>query len=52
MSTDERDQQTFLTRGLASAENARRTGRYVPAVDVLTALSARLAGARSPRKPR
>jgi len=37
-----RDQQAFLQRGLKSAANARRTGRYASADDVLDRLSARL----------
>ena len=44
-----RDQQDFVARGLASAEKARRTGRYVSAADVLGKLSQRLA--RASTKP-
>jgi hypothetical protein len=36
------DQDAFLARGLASAEKARRTGRYVSAGAVLDKLEKRL----------
>lgn len=42
-----RAQQAFIARGLASAEKARQTGRYVPAAAVMRKLSRRLAAARS-----
>jgi predicted transcriptional regulator len=41
-----RDQQAFLARGLASADRARKTGRYVTATAVLSKLESRLAQAR------
>jgi predicted transcriptional regulator len=41
-----RDQQVFVARGLASAARARKTGRYVPADQVLAGLTGRLAKAR------
>ena len=37
----------FLTRGLASAEEARRTGEYVSAATVLRKLESRLQRAKS-----
>jgi hypothetical protein len=37
-----RDQQAFLQRGLKSAANARRTGYYASADEVLDKLSVRL----------
>jgi predicted transcriptional regulator len=42
-----RAQRTFIKRGLASAERARESGRYVPAETVLLKLSRRLESARS-----
>ena len=42
-----RAQRTFVERGLASAERARETGKYVPAETVLRKLSRRLESARS-----
>jgi predicted transcriptional regulator len=41
-----RDQQEFIARGLASAEKARHTGRYVSSEKVLDKLETRLARAR------
>ena len=40
-------QDEFLTRGLASAEEARRTGEYVSAATVLRKLESRLQRAKS-----
>lgn len=40
-------QQTFIRRGLASAEAARESGRYVAAADVLDKLDRRLEQART-----
>ena len=40
-------QQAFVERGLASAERARKTGKYVPASAVMRKLSRRLDSARS-----
>ena len=42
-----RDQQEFIERGLKSAANARRTGQYVTADDVVKQLSVRLKKARA-----
>ena len=42
-----RAQRTFVERGLASAERARASGRYVSADAVLRKLSRRLEAARS-----
>lgn len=42
-----RAQQSFIARGLASGEQARKTGRYIPADAVMRKLSRRLAGARA-----
>ena len=42
-----RAQQAFVERGIASAEGARRSGKYVPAETVLRKLSRRLESARS-----
>lgn len=42
-----RAQQLFIARGLASAERARKAGRYIPADAVIRKLSRRLAGARA-----
>jgi len=41
-----RDQQEFIKRGLKSAANARRTGQYVTADEVVKQLSVRLKQAR------
>lgn len=38
--------QEFIERGLASAANARKTGRYIPADRVLGKLERRLAKAK------
>jgi hypothetical protein len=42
-----RAQQEFVARGIASAERARKTGRYISASEVVRKLSRRLAAARS-----
>ena len=42
-----RARQAFVSRGIASAARARRTGRYISADSVLRKLSRRLAAARS-----
>jgi predicted transcriptional regulator len=47
-----RAQQAFVERGLASADRARKTGRYVPATVVMRKLSRRLQSARSGRSRR
>jgi len=39
-------QQEFITRGLASAAKARKSGRYIPAERVLGKLERRLARAK------
>ena len=49
--TQRHDQKAFITRGLASAAKARRTGRYVNAETVLQDLSTRLARAKSKAIP-
>ena len=49
--TQRRDQKAFITRGLASAAKAHRTGRYVNAETVLQDLSTRLARAKSKAIP-
>ena len=41
-----RSQQDFVARGLASADRARQTGRYVSATEAVTGLRKRLARAR------
>lgn len=41
-----RARQAFIERGLASRERAARTGRYIPAAEVLQSLSDRLERAR------
>lgn len=41
----------FIARGLASADNARRTGRYIPVEKVLAKLDQRLAKAKAKAKP-
>jgi len=43
-------QDAFIARGLASRDGARKTGRYVPASQVLDQLEARLKQAKK-RKP-
>ncbi len=40
------DQQTFIARGIASGEAARKSGTYIYAVTVLGKLSKRLEQAR------
>lgn len=45
-----RARQAFVARGIASAERARRSGRYVSADSVVRKLSRRLAAARSKRR--
>jgi predicted transcriptional regulator len=45
-----RARQAFVERGVASAERARKTGRYVSADSVVRKLSRRLAVARSKRR--
>lgn len=45
-----RARQAFVERGIASAERARRVGRYVSADVVVGKLSRRLAAARSKRR--
>jgi len=45
-----RARQTFVERGIASAERATRAGRYVSADAVVGKLSRRLAAARSKRR--
>ena len=45
-----RARQAFVERGIASAERARKTGRYVSADSVVRKLSRRLAVARSKRR--
>ena len=47
-----RAQRAFIERGLASAERARRTGRYVAAETVMRKLSRRLDAARSGKAER
>ncbi len=47
-----RAQQAFIERGLASAESARKTGRYVAADAVLRKLSRRLESASAGKKTR
>jgi hypothetical protein len=42
-----RNQQEFIRRGLASLENARMTGAYVDADDMLAKLERKLADARA-----
>lgn len=42
-----RTQQAFIARGLASAERARKSGRYTTADAVLRKLSRRVAAARA-----
>ena len=42
-----RVQQAFVARGLASAERAKKAGKYIPAEVVLRKLSRRFAAARS-----
>lgn len=42
-----RTQQAFVARGLATAERARKSGRYATAAAVLRKLSRRLAAART-----
>ena len=49
--TQRRDQKAFISRGLASAAKARRTGRYVNAETVLQDLSTRLTRAQSKAIP-
>lgn len=44
-------QQAFIRRGLASAEAARESGRYVAAGDVLDKLAQRLEQVRAATKP-
>ena len=44
-----RVQRLFLERGLESARNAKASGNYIPAHDVLQKLSARLEQARRER---
>jgi hypothetical protein len=44
-------QQAFIRRGLASADAARESGRYVAAGDVLDKLAQRLEQARAATKP-
>ena len=44
-----RSQEAFVARGLASAENARRTGVYVASSVVLKKLEAKLAKAKKRR---
>ena len=39
-------QRAFIERGLASAEQARKTGKYVPAEKVLAKLQRKLAKAK------
>jgi plasmid stabilization system protein ParE len=46
-----RDQKAFISRGLASAAKARRTGRYISADTVLQDLATRLARAKSKAIP-
>ena len=41
-----RSQQAFIARGLASREEAKRSGRYVPAEAVIRKLRGRLARAK------
>jgi hypothetical protein len=43
--TRRRDQQAFVERGLRSAADARRTGKYVSAATVVRKLGTRLAAA-------
>ena len=43
-------QQEFVQRGLASADNARRTGRYVSSKASLQALERQVVRARSKKK--
>lgn len=45
-----RARQAFVARGIASAERARRAGRYVSADSVVRKLSRRLVAARSKRR--
>jgi hypothetical protein len=45
-----RARETFIARGLAGAERARKSGRYISAEAVMRKLTRRLATARS--KPR
>ena len=40
-------QKEFVARGLASAENAKRTGKYVPADRVIAKMTRRLAAAKA-----
>jgi hypothetical protein len=42
-------EEEFVRRGLASAQKGRRSGRYVPASDVLAAMRQRLANAPKER---
>jgi len=42
-----RARQAFVARGIASAERAKKTGRYVSAAAVVDKLARRLAAARS-----
>lgn len=41
-----KSRQAFIDRGLASAEQARKTGKYIPAEKVFAKLDRRLAKAR------
>lgn len=41
-----KSRQAFIERGLASAEQARKTGKYITAEKVITKLESRLAKAR------
>lgn len=45
-------QQAFIARGLASAESARKSGKYIPAEDVLAKLAKRLEQARKAKPKR
>ncbi|MBZ0125613.1 MAG: prevent-host-death protein [Rhodocyclaceae bacterium] len=45
-------QQAFIARGLASAEAAQKSGKYVSAEDVLTKLAKRLEQARKTKPKR
>lgn len=45
-----RVQQEFLARGLASRDEAKRTGNHIPALDVLNDLDKMLASAKQKTK--
>ena len=45
-------QESFIARGLASRDRARRTGRYISSEDVLRHLEKRLADAKRRAKQR